>query len=140
MKKALIIGIDDYKSSPLYGCINDAISVSKSLEKNGDGSPNFVTVILTSNNTYITTEKIIDATSKLFDGDADTVLLYFAGHGIIDQNTNAGYLVTQDGKKGSWGISLQDILGFVNKAYPKIKSTVIVLDCCHSGFAGEFLR
>jgi hypothetical protein len=30
-----------------------------------------------------------------------------------------------------------DILEMANKAYPHVKSTVIILDSCHSGFAGE---
>ena len=73
----------------------------------------------------------------MFEGDADTALFYFAGHGIINQETNAGYIVSQDGGKGAWGISLSEILGLANRAYPRIKSTIIVLDSCHSGFAGE---
>jgi hypothetical protein len=34
-------------------------------------------------------------------------------------------------------MSLSDILALANKAYPRIKSTVIILDSCQSGFAGE---
>src|SRR3546814_5625327 len=34
-------------------------------------------------------------------------------------------------------MSLGDILAQANKAYPKIKSSVIILDSCHSGYAGE---
>ena len=41
MKKALIVGINDYPSSPLNGCVNDANSMGTILESNGDGSPNF---------------------------------------------------------------------------------------------------
>ena len=70
-------------------------------------------------------------------GDTDTALLYFAGHGVINPDTNAGYIVSQDGQRGSWGMSLTDIVGLANKAHPRVKSSVIILDCCHSGFAGE---
>ena len=49
MKKALVVGIDDYPSSPLSGCVNDAVAIANTLEKNGDGSPNFSIRILTSN-------------------------------------------------------------------------------------------
>ena len=41
MRKALIVGIDNYPTSPLTGCVNDATAVAQSLRKNGDGSPNF---------------------------------------------------------------------------------------------------
>jgi hypothetical protein len=137
MKRALVVGIDDYRKYPLRGCVNDAIVVGGLLEANGDGSPNFSVRMLTSNEEEVTTELIQDALSELFEGDAETVLFYFAGHGLINVESNAGYIVSQDGKKGSWGVSLSEVLAMANKAYPLIKSTVIILDSCHSGYAGE---
>ena len=137
MKKALVIGIDGYPSSPLKGCVSDASAVANTLERNGDGSPNFSVELLTCNNATVSSEALSDAITKLFEGDADTALLFFAGHGLINPTTNAGYIVSQDGKRGAWGIPLSEILSLANKAYPKIKSTVIILDCCHSGYAGE---
>ena len=137
MKKALVVGIDDYPTSPLHGCVNDAVAIANTLEKNGDGSPNFSIRLLTSNETNVFTATLSEAISELFSGDADTVLLFFAGHGIINPDTNAGYIVSQNGAKGSWGVSLSEILSLANRAYPRIKSTVIILDSCHSGFVGE---
>lgn len=137
MKKALIVGIDDYAAVPLRGCVNDSIAVASILERNGDGSPNFSPRLITSNDTNVSSELLSDAIAGLFRSDADTALFFFAGHGIISPTTNVGYVVSQDGKKGAWGISLSEILGLANKASPRIKSTVIILDCCHSGFAGE---
>lgn len=137
MKKALIIGIDDYPNNPLRGCVNDAIAIANTLEKNGDGSPNFSVSLLTSNEQVVSTAVLSTVIHDLFTGVADTVLLFFAGHGIINHGTNAGYIVSQDGSKGAWGFSISDILSLANRAYPHIKSTVIILDSCHSGFAGE---
>ena len=137
MRKALIVGIDDYTIKPLQGCVNDAIEVASKLETNGDGSPNFSVVSLTSNNEDVTSALVMEALEQLFSADADTAFFYFAGHGIINPVTNAGYIVTQDGAKPNWGISLGEILDMANKAYPRIKSTVIILDSCQSGFAGE---
>ncbi len=137
MRKALIIGIDKYASSPLTGCENDAVAIDNTLQTNGDGSPNFTTKLITSDNVNVTSEVIHNALKELFSGDAETALLYFAGHGIISPSTNAGYIVSQDGKNGSWGVSLNEILGMANKAYPKINSTVIIFDSCNSGYTGE---
>ena len=137
MKRALIVGIDDYPNVPLSGCVNDAVAIANTIEKNGDGSPNFSVRLLTSNETDVTTAVLNQAIEELFIGDADTVLFFFAGHGIINPITNTGYIVSQNGAKGAWGMSLADILSLANKAYPRIKSTVIILDSCHSGFAGE---
>lgn len=137
MRRALIVGIDDYPVSPLEGCVNDAIAVASKLETNGDGSPNFGVASITSNNEEVTSAKLMSALERLFDGDAEIVLFYFAGHGVFDPITNAGYIITTDGKKPNWGIPLSSILEMANKANPGIKSTVIILDSCQSGFAGE---
>ena len=34
MRKALIVGIDDYEQCPLYGCCNDADDIAKTLSRN----------------------------------------------------------------------------------------------------------
>jgi hypothetical protein len=65
------------------------------------------------------------------------VLFYFAGHGYIDANKKEGYLVAQDGQNPHWGVSFSHLINLANKAYPKIKSTIIILDSCHSGSMGE---
>lgn len=137
MRKALVIGIDKYPGSPLTGCENDAVAVASTLKNNGDGSPNFEVKLVTSDDTEVTASVIHDALKELFSGDAETALFYFAGHGIVSTTTNAGHLVSQDGKKGSWGVALNDLIGMANAAYPKIQSTVIILDSCNSGYAGE---
>lgn len=41
MRKALIVGIDNYTQCPLHGCCNDAEHMAQELSCNGDGSPNF---------------------------------------------------------------------------------------------------
>jgi hypothetical protein len=138
MKKALVVGIDDYDElDPLSGCVNDAVGLSALLETNGDGSPNFDVRRMISSEGSVTSEKLHEAICELFTGDAETVVLYFAGHGIMDDETNNASLITQDGKKPNWGISLSAVLQKANKAHPRIKSTIILLDSCHSGFAGE---
>jgi hypothetical protein len=48
MKKALIVGINDYPNSPLGGCVNDANAIRTLLESHGDGSPNFNVKMMTS--------------------------------------------------------------------------------------------
>lgn len=137
MKRALVVGIDAYPEQPLTGCVNDAIAVGSVLETLGNGDPNFSVVTLTSQDEEVTSAILNDAVERLFTGDAETALLYFAGHGIINRETNTGHIVAQDGRKGGWGMSLSDILSLANKAHPRIRSSVIILDSCHSGYAGE---
>jgi hypothetical protein len=138
MKRALIVGIDKYISmGGLSGCENDAVELAAMLARNGDGSPNFHVRLLTSDNEIVTAGILQDAITELFDGDADTALFFFAGHGYLDSKTRAGYIVSQDGDRGALGVTLADIVSQANVAYPKIRSTVIILDSCQSGAAGE---
>jgi len=48
MRRALIVGIDEYPRSPLRGCVNDATEISRLLKTHQDGAPNFDCQILTS--------------------------------------------------------------------------------------------
>lgn len=138
MKKALIVGIDNYPSpDELNGCVNDAAEMRKVLEKNENGSSNFDVISLTSDEEPVNSNTLFDSLSELFSGDAETAVFYFAGHGIINEESDAGFLATQDGRKPNWGVSLSEILNMANSSYPRIKSSVIILDCCNSGFAGE---
>ena len=49
MKKALIVGIDNYLHVPdLTGCVNDAHDVANVLARNADGSLNFDIKVMTA--------------------------------------------------------------------------------------------
>lgn len=133
MKKALVVGINDYPLSPLTGCVNDANSIGTVLESNGDGSPNFGVKTMTSPSSLVTRSTLREAIELLFTGPSDMVLLYFSGHGYI--TSTGGYLVTTDAKKYDEGVSMDDILALANQS--KAKNKVIILDCCHSGALGS---
>ena len=133
MRKALIVGINDYPSSPLQGCVNDANSIATILESHADGSPNFGVRLLTSPSTKITRPVLREAIEQLFAGDSDMALLFFAGHGYI--KSTGGYLVTVDAKKYDEGVSMDEVLALANQS--KAKNKVVILDCCHSGAMGS---
>jgi hypothetical protein len=137
MKRALVIGIDDYPGAPLEGSVNDALAMSQLLESNGDGSPNFSVKTLVGDESPVTNAVISEAVANLFKTPADVALFYFAGHGILHPDTNVGYILGRDAKKGGWGMSLAEILGLANAARERIKSSVIILDSCHTAFAQE---
>lgn len=133
MKKALIVGIDNYHNCPLNGCVNDANAINSILETNGDGSPNFDTKLVTSPSQEINKASLKGAIKTLFDGECDKALFYFSGHGFI--STTGGYLVTPDAVQHDEGISMDEILTFANNS--KSKDKIIILDCCHSGSFGD---
>ena len=129
MRKALIVGINDYPSSPLLGCENDAYAIGNVLETNGDGSPNFAVKIETNVKKKSELKELI---VDLFSGNPETALLYFSGHGFL--NELGGYIVTPDYEKYDEGISMDDILKIANQS--KAQDKLIILDCCHSGAMG----
>lgn len=134
MRRALVIGIDDYTSAPLMGCVRDAHSVAATLEANGHGSPNFDVRCVTSDSATITQERLSAEVEELFSAKADVALFYFSGHGYADKT--GGTLVTQE-DGGIYGLKMTDLIARANQAHSKIGSTVIILDCCHAGAAGE---
>ena len=134
MRRALIVGINDYHQTPLLGCVNDAEAVSVVLEKNGTGSPNFGagTRLLTSPPDNITKPVLRSAITQLFETECDIALLYFSGHGSV--RSGEGWIVTKDAQQYDEGIPMTEILGLANKS--PVKNKIIILDCCYSGNMG----
>jgi hypothetical protein len=135
MRKALVVGIDYYqKAKALYGCVNDAHAVKSVLDRNSDGTLNFHVKFLsgTGPGDLVMRATLRDAVRELFSDDSEVALLYFAGHGHIDET--GGFLCTSD-SSGDDGVSLTEVLTMANAS--KSKNKVIVLDSCFSGVAGD---
>lgn len=132
MRRALIVGIDDYQGAPLHGCVKDANGMAAVLETHGTGSPNFQVLLMTSPPNEVTRPKLREAIEKLFATDCDIALLYFSGHGFV--RSADGYIVTKDATKFDEGIAMTEILKVANAS--RVKNKVIILDCCYSGNMG----
>lgn len=135
MKKALVIGINNYPTAPLNGAVNDAKNISELLKTNGNDSKNFEVKFYDDIKTRAELFKHI---VTFFDEniEADMGLLYFAGHGHV--NELGGFIVTPDHEMYNEGIAMNDILGLANKS--KIRNKVIILDCCKSGIFGTITQ
>lgn len=135
MRRALLVGINYYEyGNPLFGCVDDAFTVKKVLERHGDGTVNFDCKILTCTSPGDRVDRGIlkDSIEELFKNTAETSLFYFAGHGHIE--ATGGYLLATDSRRGDEGVSLSEILTLANASSSTNK--IIVLDSCHSGIAG----
>lgn len=132
MRRALIVGIDDYPDSPLSGCVNDANKIAEILAKNHDDSQNFSCKVMTAPGEKVQRANLKKNIKELFAHEADVALLFFAGHGTV--NNLGGYLVTQDAKQYDEGVSMLDVLSMANQS--PVHEIVIILDCCHSGALG----
>src|SRR5438105_1189251 len=130
MRKALIVGIDNYPSKPLHGCVNDARTIGAIFESNGDGESNFDVKLLTapipdaaagpsadssneeSPKEGVTRVKLRTEIQALFADDPDVGLFYFSGHGVI--TSVGGFVVTSDFTSYDEGVSMDEILAYAN--------------------------
>lgn len=137
MRKALIVGVDYYTNfKQLKGCVHDARSVAEVLERHHGGTVNFATpkLLIASDNYYpVTRDDLRRSVRELFEGEADIALLYFAGHGHVEET--GGFLCASDCRDGHEGLSLSEVMTWATLS--KAKNKIIVLDSCHSGIAGE---
>jgi len=134
VRRALVVGIDHYDHiHDLNGAVNDARSVADVLERNADGSLNFSTPRLlaaVNAGSAVTRRQLKDAVLELFAGDSEIALLYFSGHGYVE-DTGGGYLCASDCASGDDGLSLAEVMTAAHNS--KAQNKVIILDSCHSG-------
>ena len=136
MRRALIIGLDDYPNCPLYGCINDARRLSDILMTHYDGSINFECRTITAPSEIVSRSLIRKNIIDLFKHPADVAFLHFSGHGAL--HGIGGYLVTPDYCDYDAGIPMMEVLALANQS--PVENIFITLDCCHSGSFGSFME
>jgi hypothetical protein len=130
MKRALLVGIDDYQGAPLHGCVADARELGSLIERNSNGSNNYDVRCVTSDETTINRRHLVQLLDDLFGNAGNTQLLFFfAGHGRPG-DVGAG-LVTQD----SDDVGMDYVINKAN-ASPS-PEVILILDCCFSGDLGN---
>lgn len=136
LRRALVIGIDDYPHAPLSGCVADALRMQELLARHEDGAPNFDCRALLAprgGGSTLGRAKLREALNEHFAGEVDLALLHFSGHGYISDR--GGYIVTTDARQFDEGIAMSELLRLANGS--KIPEVVIFIDCCHSGALGQ---
>jgi len=137
MRRALCVGIDQYRIGILQGCVSDAERMAAVLERHEDGAPNFDCKTLTapfgSGNDVVKRNVLRENLDLLFRDEADIALFFFSGHGTA--NNLDGYIVTQDADKYDDGVGMSEVLRYANDS--KAREVIILLDCCFSGCLGN---
>jgi tetratricopeptide (TPR) repeat protein len=145
VKRALIIGISEYKASELNlnYADKDAELFKDYLIKIDSISEKHVTFLT---NKEATSTNILNALAQLIEDtqEGDKVYLFFAGHGDVVDKDNVeekiGFLLANDVNKareyyGTQGvIPFKDINKTVNSITNKNAKIVLILDACKSGF------
>jgi len=137
MRRALCVGIDNYKFGSLAGCVNDAKKMRSILQRHQNNTPNFDCKLLLAplgcKDDIVTRRSLRESLELLFKEPADLVLLHFSGHGTV--NNLDGFVVTQDATSYDEGVAMSDILKQANDS--KATEIIILLDCCFSGNLGN---
>jgi len=132
---ALIIGINKYKEwNPLRTAVKDAEALKDILiQRYGFKKEN---VILRTDR-RATRDRLIGDLRNMASGlgNRDNLLIYFAGHGQLDDLTGDGYWIPAEGKlkKPSSWISHSIIKNILSSERVRGKNIIIVADSCYSG-------
>lgn len=136
-RKALFIGVDYYENvADLTGCVDDAHRVAAMLERHADGRLNFANPRVmtgTSAAAPVTRAAMKEAVRQLFEDDSEVALLYFSGHGHVEDT--GGFLCGSDAADGDDGLALNDVMTIADASPAKNK--IVLLDSCYSGSAGN---
>ncbi len=128
---ALVIGNNDYDYNkgwePLDTAVNDAKAVAKVLEEDYGFN---VRLELNANRDTILTA--LEETRRNLTGD-DNLLVYYAGHGLVDPENDQGYWVPVDGSTDSavrWvsNASITDQIRAMTA-----RNIMVIADSCYSG-------
>lgn len=137
--RALIIGNNQYRDKkgrwqPLETAVTDAKSVKNLLEKHYG----FQDITLLENATRRDVLVELDALSRRSMSN-DNVLIYYAGHGFMDAETNKGFWVPVDANGADKTTFLRNstIRDELTTIASRVKHTLLLSDSC---FSGSLLR
>ncbi len=125
---ALIIGNNDYrKLSTLATAVNDAQETDRLLRE----KYNFTTTLLLNADRYAVMSALNELRKTL--KESDNLLIYYAGHGRLDEASERGYWLPVDAdpdNNANW-ISNTDITNILSSLVAK--HVLVVADSCYSG-------
>lgn len=137
--RALIIGNNDYQDPdnrwpPLKTAVTDAQAIANILKTHY----NFQDITVLENASRSEILHAINGLTKRVNNN-DSVLLYYAGHGYLDMDTNKGYWIPVDAKGNDHTTYLRNstIRDELNTIADRAKHTLLISDSC---FSGSLLR
>lgn len=125
---ALVIGIDKYRSvTPLKTAVHDARTVADLLQKDYG----FTVTLLVDPTRNQMIDSFDDLRRRLTD--TDNLLIYYAGHGHLDPDSDRGFWLPVDAdanRRANW-LSNSDIADVVRGT--RAKHVLLVADSCYAG-------
>jgi len=138
LKKALLVGINAYRTSPLPGCVNDAKAMHALLRELCGFQAADMRLLL---DREATSQGIKDGLAWLAQGGEApaTRVFFYAGHGhhVPDKDGDEGWsgrdeaIVPADYLEN--GYLIDDDLKTLYDRFPLNGNLILLMDCCHSG-------
>lgn len=138
--RMLLVGIDGYRHlSSLNFAVADCQGLTGALLESSKGFPSRVPVSIVGDREIslpVTLDSIEQGFEQLLSGvqPQDTVLIYFSGHGDLDESTEELYLClteTRQEQLSETALSVKQLLQRLKDS--GASSQVLILDTCHSG-------
>lgn len=131
--RAILVGVNEYGGATLDFCVADAKALGQELLCGGVFREQEVIVMTDDARNFVdrpTAANIADRLENLAQlGEIDTLLVFFAGHGVIGNDGN-GYLLTLEGTVKR-AIKLDDLKKWMSDC--KASERILIMDCCHAG-------
>lgn len=138
LKKALLVGINEYREAPLRGCVNDVKDMQSVLCDLYQFQNENLRVLTDKE---ATRQGIIEGLKWLAEGGGEEAVrvFHYAGHGHYVPDEEGGdepdgadeALVPYDCAKN--GFLIDDHLKQLYDAFPRNGNLTLIMDCCHSG-------
>ncbi|NXY98879.1 caspase family protein [Streptomyces sp. BR123] len=134
--RAVLIGVGRYRSLPELPHVARNLADLRTL-LTGPASWNLPETHCTVLAEPSSQEEVLDAIRAAAAQATDTLLVYFAGHGLVDTDTDELFLGLPNARTGYayTGIEYRHLRPAVLRA-PSLRR-VVVLDCCYSGLAAN---
>ena len=132
-----LVGINEYESWPkLRGAVNDVLEVKRLLTSHYQFAPENTIELINERATRDAIDSVFRVLLRNLSSN-DNLVVYFAGHGILDKELNTGYWIPVDARKKKYTdyIKNADIQQYLEPL--KARHSFIVADAC---FSGSFLK
>jgi len=137
LKKALLVGINDYTKFPLRGCINDIMDMREALTEFFSYKAEDIKIL---QNREATKQGIIDGLRWLAEGGAGPAVrvFHYAGHGDFELDIDGDEKDKTDEALAPYdyltnGLLLDDELRKLYETFPPNSNLTLVMDSCFSG-------
>jgi hypothetical protein len=127
---ALVIGIDNYQNLPKLGT---AVSDAKAIARELHDQYKFEVTLLTDDNASY--QKIVGALSDYVHKlqEDDSLLIYYAGHGLYDKSTETAYWLPVDAEPDDDVYWILASLITTHVHAMRARHVLVVSDSCYSG-------